>query len=274
MLHVAARHLGNENVKQCISMSGANVNAMAYPSKLTPLMLAILHSASDIVDTLLGAGADPSIRADKTINAIDAKGVNAFYAAAAKYEPRIFASIFDEELTSRFQRFPGDSEPFQSPCGSVLHGAASRASSGFLELAGPTMLARLGLSMNDVDSLGRTPLHVLCSCAEASAEMATRALDSGANVNAVDASGNTALHYAILRSNGPVVDVLLERPELAWSSTTVSEAMLNSAAKMGSLVLVNRILHAGQRITTSQCLLNAAEGDYYDIVVYVSFLVR
>jgi ankyrin repeat protein len=113
----------------------------------------------------------------------------------------------------------------------VLHVAAE----GGLEQRTLTLLLSKGLKVNDVDDLGRTPIHYATvksvaplaaagadvdakdnrgvtaldlAAATSHADVVNELLNHSASVFTTDAKGRTPLHYAALNPNGDVVDAL------------------------------------------------------------------
>ncbi len=74
-----------------------------------------------------------------------------------------------------------------------------------------------------------------------------RLIDIGANVNAFDELGRTALHYAVLSNESRLVHLLLERKASvnAYDEERIGDTAIMLAAENGLLKIVKMLLNAG-----------------------------
>ncbi len=85
-----------------------------------------------------------------------------------------------------------------------------------------------------------------------SVEAAKEALSEGANINATNISGWTALHYACDRGNSPVVKLLIESgADVQFFTPGMSTPPILWAALRGQIDTTEMLLRAGADINTS-----------------------
>lgn len=104
-------------------------------------------------------------------------------------------------------------------------------------------LLQWGMDVNVKDSFGNTPLH---RCADAGT--AQFLIDSGANVNALNRNGESALHRAALRGDAQLVRLLLANGLDVNAQTKSGAAALHGAAVSGSADAGGVLLSGGANI--------------------------
>ena len=111
----------------------------------------------------------------------------------------------------------------------------------------PTLIAFTvaGLLSVSTFALGQTGQN-LADAAEAG-DMATvrSLLDSGADVNAAQRNGSTALHWAIYRDDAETVDLLIDRGADVTVKTREGISPLFMASLYGNVAVIQRLLDAG-----------------------------
>ena len=70
-------------------------------------------------------------------------------------------------------------------------------------------------------------------------------LTKGASVNAAEADGTTALHWASYRDDGELVDVLIRAGANVNAANDLGATPLWAASQNGSVVMVRKLLQAG-----------------------------
>lgn len=230
---------------------GADVNIVASKTGLTPLNIALEHNRElNIVQKFLDHGADGSFGPKPVIaSATDNLNYAALKILKAGANPNI------TYLSNRVGGYGDKLEPetsLQSAASSHMgyyydayghraalaktnsiimllleHGADPNqklydgVSTVFHEIAPADGLVEpiiaAGISLEMVDSMGRTPLIRSCSSCVSSDLLATeqehgaiKLIKSGANIHAVDNTGSTALHLAVKYNLSEIVKKLLE----------------------------------------------------------------
>ena len=169
--------------------AGANVHARDHRGR-TPLMIAAAESSRETVKLLLNAGAD--------VNARDAEGNTAFiYAAGGRFGSKTMSALIAAGVDPHDTNPADDSRAFIA----AVRGEKYRCESNI------RYLVRLGLNVNSRDEMrGYTPLMHAAECENEKA--ITALLAAGADVNAKNAEGNTALDIARNTRSEEVVKLL------------------------------------------------------------------
>jgi 26S proteasome non-ATPase regulatory subunit 10 len=105
-----------------------------------------------------------------------------------------------------------------------------------------TLLAeQKNFDVEAVDGSGWTPLMIACSIKDGD-PIVKLLISHGADVNAKNASGTTALHFAVSKQNLPLARLLLEKKASARVVDKRKQLPIHRAAAVGSSPLVNLLL--------------------------------
>lgn len=180
-LHLAAKH-GNAEVVQLLLERGAEIEKKTASGQYTALYLAVMRSRLAAAKRLVAAGADVQTR--------DCAGRTALHCVT---NPDIAALLLDHGADPNAVNASGDTP---------LHGASGAVASVLLEH---------GADPNARGDYARTPLIAVASRGGAGdfAETAKRLLEAGAEVDAVDEFGDTALSLAVYTGQAGMVKILL-----------------------------------------------------------------
>lgn len=201
-LHVAAVS-GTESVAGLLLERGADINAADWEG-MTPLLVAAERSRTPMVRWLLNRGA--------SFTAVDKKGSTVLHIAAESHRCNGDVSTVGLLLGKGIDIDVKDSHG-KTP----LNRAAS---SGIDEMV--SELLRHGAQIEACNGTGVRPLHFAAKSLRAcrlSFPTVQVLLDNGAEVNALDRDGRTALHWAVINGQSrdvdlgrdPVIKMLLER---------------------------------------------------------------
>lgn len=157
----------------------------------------------------------------------------------------------------------------------VALGAASEApvaaSAQARDLAGVRSLLKSGADVNAAQGDGMTALH--WAAMNADAEMTTMLLQAGANIRAQSRLGGySPLHLAAQSGSAAIIDLLLARGAPANQPTTTGATPLMLAAASGSAVAAERLIDAGADVNATELaqgqtpLMFAAALDRADVV--------
>jgi ankyrin repeat protein len=102
-----------------------------------------------------------------------------------------------------------------------------------------SLLLQWGLSINDTDQSGQTPLH---GATYASTRLL---LESGAQIDVADQRGRTPLHQAVMDSRTEVANELISRGASVFAADKDGRTPLHFAAIKKSEPMVNALLAAG-----------------------------
>ena len=201
-----------------------DINAPVSKTFQTPLMIAACHGWEHIAADLIQAGAK--------LDLVDANGDTALHYTAQFTQPRVMKLLLDAgaktDLQDKWGQTPlimaagdeYDSADFRMLMeknadmnlatphgGTALHYAA-----GHGDLAMVKALVARGANVNQtIKKSGETPLITACRD-WAHSYIVSPLLSAGADVNARDKNGRTALHYAVdPLLNIPLVELLLEK---------------------------------------------------------------
>jgi len=189
---------------------------------VTPLMIATHNGQLALVKTLLAQGADATLK--------DSDGLT------------LVAQAPTAEIAMLFiQKDPIDDGSQPRKDWSSMHlSAASGKLNYFL-----TMMMATESSVNAVDGLGRTPLHVVSST-----RAAKTLLKRGAMVNAADKENRTPLHLAVLRKNVEVAKFLIVSGAYINIPDSQGRAPLFYAIQQSALDLVTLLVDKGGAVYT------------------------
>ena len=150
---------------------GADVSAVDRKAEMTPLVAAVLVQSREIMDVLIGAGADLDVRQEGGLTALD------------------YALHDNDEIAMLLL------ERGATPSAGAL---ATAAGAGLLGACGA--LLEHGVDVNEADEFGRTAL--IAACANGEVEFARSLLDAGADPRARDEDGESALSALVSRAGG------------------------------------------------------------------------
>ncbi len=228
-----------------------------YEDGLTPLWYAAIKGRTDIVDTLLAAGANPDVR-DK-----NKKSLLTYSIETRKFD--IANRLIDRKirLTTQESNFLiqkgvaiGDSELVR-----VVLKAGGNVNQKFDD--GMTavwvaafnnnremvsVLAAAGANLNSKDKDGRTIL--MWAVENNRKELAQVALANGANVNLLDNRKRTALSIAIEKNNLSLVDVLVRNKAQVNLKDDNGNTPLLIATATGNLPMVQVLLDGGAGVNS------------------------
>ncbi|XP_042234113.1 serine/threonine-protein phosphatase 6 regulatory ankyrin repeat subunit C-like isoform X2 [Homarus americanus] len=104
------------------------------------------------------------------------------------------------------------------------------------------LLVSMGVSINQGDSLGLTPLHITCT--QGYPHLARLLINARANVNARTQQGHTPLHFAAMRGNQALVEMLLLHKAAVDIIDSDGCTPLHRAAQSRNSELVEILLNA------------------------------
>ncbi|WEJ31696.1 ankyrin repeat domain-containing protein [Devosia sp. SD17-2] len=182
----------------------------------TPLGAGVRAGELEIVEKLLSAGADPDLPSKGTPPILAASG--AILLALLAHRASVDALLPDGR--------------------NALHllAASEDTSTGAAEL---NALMAAGLSTADVDSSGRTPLHVAAEAGRLT--KLARLLARGAEVEAVNLYGQTPLLSAIAAGQAGTADALLDKGANPGAHLPGGWSALHLAVERGLMELVERL---------------------------------
>ncbi|KAF2185368.1 ankyrin [Zopfia rhizophila CBS 207.26] len=199
--------------------------------RYTPLHWAIKRSDVKAVDVLLRNGADP--------NAVCIRGISPLGYAAAWSTPKCCKKLLDAGANVRSMDDNG-----RSP---ILW--ALRTHPVNLNLI--TLLLQYGADPNNMSADSRITC-LMESSKYPQIEICEALLDHGANIDAVDQNGWTAIFYAISYNNKAAVETLLDREASLISRDKNNESIIEFAARSGSnsiMRLLGEVRIQGLRMT-------------------------
>ena len=241
-LHWAA-HWNDRETAELLTQAGANVNA-ANDNGVTPLLLACVNGSAPMVETLLRAGADPNaamptgetplMKASRTgnpetvklllaagadVNARESRqGQTALMWAAAQRHAGVVRALIaggaDVKVNTNrgfsalfFAARAGDQESVRALVGAGAD--VNEAVTGDTRPGVTTRYQNIGaIDAAKSSAAGMTPL--LIASANGHEELSLYLLDQGADPNAADPNGMTAMHYAIQKGASHIAAVQLD----------------------------------------------------------------
>ena len=228
--------------------AGANKDAMDCEG-LTPLLVAAEKSHLHVVNVLLAAGADATLRCGRT----DSSAVG-----WAAYNGNV-------KMLKAIVEYGVHVDSAASTGITALHEAVRTNQLGAIRC-----LIELGANPNVLDNLGRTPLHWAAGIGHTSA--AQLLVAAGAKVNAAGKEGSSPLHEAAEKNRASMINVLLRAGAKKESLDILGRTPLCLAAEKGSLLVVQALLSAGARSARNsssshyQAMTRAACHGHEDVV--------
>ena len=226
---------------------GANVNATDNHGT-TALMLAAFFNHLDIVTILLDRRAN--------VNATDGNGMTALMLAATHGNSDAVKALLDGGANIDAADYHGRTalnlvDSYEHPdMVSTLKATAELmrvVRHGFLDNIN-ALLAK-GANVNATDDYGRTAL--MLAVIRKSSDAVNALLDRGANIDAADKTGTTALMWAVEHGNLNMVKALLDRGANVGVTKIQGWTALMSAVHRGDLEVVNLLLDRGADINVT-----------------------
>jgi len=266
---------GQEQLVECLLTAGADINAVDHCGK-TPIYLAVEHGYSKVIKILAQHGANVGLR--------DLDGRSALHWAADNQQGEAMIQVLaacgaDVDIADNVN----NSSPLHLAaargfvnsclcllqCGAnirakdvhkrtAIHIAAHCCREGVLR----ALIAAPGASCKDLDSLGRTALHLACEAGNL--PIARICIQAATPVNVVDAHGLTALHLASKSGVPQLVHYMCAQgaaPDV--QSDSLHQSPLHKAAISGNgsdaiLALLRAGAHHGARDSSGATALIAA----------------
>ena len=217
----------------------------------TPLMIAAQLGKVELVQAILGAGAD--------LDARDSSGATALTLAASNGQAEVVSVLLRAGADPAAPNYTG---------WSPLHAAALN---GFPDVV--TLLLDAGADVDDRDDRGMTALVAAAQVGHD--RTVTLLLGRGADVDAATTSGWTALHWAAVNDHGLTVELLLAQHADPNLATVDGSTPLHVAASAGSVEVTTALLAAGaDRLATDAAGARpidiARRSGYDDVVALLS----
>lgn len=220
---------------QAALKSGADPNASAFGGASTPLLCAIASNKSDpasrkkIVETLLNAGADPSLR--------QRDGMDALYIAA---------NVGDAELCERFCKMG------LSPVRPAFKGFSAlqiAAIGGDVDCIS-VMIPYIGFGQIDTPCTGEDHVESALgmACGQGKLEAAKLLIDHGANPNFQGNEGLCPLMVATVQGHLDIVKLLLSRGAQVDISAQHGATALSLASLHGNMDIMKVLIAHGADI--------------------------
>ena len=235
---IPAAAQGRLDIVKFLVGKGANIDARDAKSEATPLIAACQGGYDDVIMFLLGSGADP--------NALDRSGDSALAKTVARRHADTFRQLDADGLRKNgyVARMFLSQKTFTNDIVGALLGAgadvnaALRAAAQHGRFEDIDFLRRRGADMNILDSNQR----LLYDAHYGHSGEIRALLDAGADIDATDMRGETALMNAALQGHAEAVGLLVERGANLDITSKSGETAL-SLALFGRINTLDLILY-------------------------------
>ena len=185
---------GSTDIIQSLLVKGVPINAQ-NKTGTTALMIVAGNGTENVVTILLEKGADLNLKDSEDSTALDY--------AVRNGQIKIARTLFSKSASSKSD-YKSEAELLAAVNNSALLSAVTR--SNFADVK--TLLAG-GANIETRSRANETPLMLAVQYSYGRDEVTNYLIEKGADLNAVDPNGNTALMLAINRNNGEAVKQLL-----------------------------------------------------------------
>lgn len=186
----------------------------------TPLLKAVDMNDMELVEYLVGKGADVNVKYRQGLTSLDL--------ASGKGNEKVVKLLISKGAKINGERI------------SPLDGAVSNGHVGVTEI-----LIANGADVNRFDAIGQTPLGTTISGFtpwDKKFEMLDLLVKSGAKINLKDAHENTPLYYAVETGDEKLVEVLLSYGANIHTSCAADDTPLTLAVKLGRYDIAKKMM--------------------------------
>ena len=185
---------GSTDIVQSLLVKGVPINAQNKKGT-TALMIAAANGTENVVTILLEKGADLNLKDSEDSTALDY--------AVRDGQIKIARTLFSKSASSKSD-YKSEAELLGAVNNAALLSAVTRSN-----LADVKTLLAGGANIETRSRGNDTPLMLAVQFSYGRDEVTNYLIEKGADLNAVDTNGNTALMLAINRNNGEAVKQLL-----------------------------------------------------------------
>ena len=204
---------------------------------VTALMVAAEKGKTELVNLLLDHGGD--------LNLKDAQGFTVLDYAVNNGQTQLAKTLLSKGAASK-NNYKSEAEMLVTVTNFALLEAASRTN-----LAQVKAQLDAGADINSRSRLGKTPLMLAVEYGYGRSDVPQLLIEKGANLNAVDNDGNTALMIAIDRNNTEAAQLLLKNKAAVSPRNKDGRTALHIAAAGVRRQPVGWLLAAGPDVTAS-----------------------
>ena len=227
---------GPIEIVRLLLAKGIDVNAQNEKGT-TALMIAADKGKRDVVDILLEKGAD--------LNISDADGGTALDYAIGTGQTEIAKYLFARSAKSK-NNYKSQAELLAASTNFALLEAAARN-----KLTEVKDLLALGADVNSRNRLNKTPLMLAVESSYSQTDVVAFLIEKGADLNAVDSDGNTAIMIASSRNNAEVVEMLLGHKASVLLRNKDGQTALHIAAAKLNAKIVAALLESKPQVGVS-----------------------